>query len=156
MRVGLAAALVLLTVAPADAETAARKIEIVRPASKGAMNSVPAVITLRGAPKGTACQEVVRAPENRALTGGKATVLLGGDRVVCPVVPDGTIEAFTPRAMRPSGFTPDAGAWDATRLTLRKTTSTGQVTLLPKTKGSTFLGGWRFSEPAATKRLAGP
>lgn len=147
MRLGLAAALTFLASAQAAAETPGQKIEIVRPASKGAMNSVPAIITLRGAPKGTACEEVVRAPENRALTGGQTTVLLGGDRVLCPMVPDAAIEAFTPRAMRPTSFSPDATTWDATRLTPRKSTA-GQLTLLPKMKGSTFLGGWRFVESA--------
>jgi hypothetical protein len=151
MRVALAAALTLFATGPAGADPAGRTIEIVRPASKGAMNSVPAIITLRDVPKGTACREVVRAPENRTLTGGKTTVLLGGDRVVCPLVPDGTIEAFTPRAMRPAGFTPDAATWDATRLTPRKTTS-GPLTLVPKAKGTAFLGGWRLVETAGTKR----
>ena len=142
------AALLLVTGLGGDAgaERAALKIEIVRPADKGPVDSVPCVITLRGALKGAAaCDEVVRAPENKALSGGKTTVLLGGDRVTCTLPPDAAIEAFTPRALRPSAFSPDAATWEAARLSPR---GAAPITVTPKAKGRTFLGGWRLEQQA--------
>jgi hypothetical protein len=144
LRLGLAGLLLAAAGGLAGAEGAPIKIQILRPADKGPISSVPCIITLRGAPKGAAtCDDVVRGPGNKTVSGGKTTVLLGGDRVTCTLPPDVTIEAFTPRALRPTEFTPDATTWEAARLSPR---GAGPISVTPQAKGRTLLGGWRLEQ----------
>lgn len=128
------------------------RVDIYRAASKGAMNAVPSIITITGDAKGAVCHEVIRAEPNKNLSGGKATVLLGGDRVICELNPSNGIQAFTPRALRPDGFTPDARSWAAATFVPRaRPGQEVQLGILPKTRGRSYAGGWLVrQEPRAT------
>jgi len=128
------------------------RVDIYRAASKGAMNAVPCIITITGDAKGAVCHEVIRAEANKNLSGGKATVLLGGDRVICELNPSNGIQAVTPRALRPDGFTPEARSWAPTTFSPRaRPGQTVELGLVPKTHGRTYAGGWVVRpEPHAT------
>ena len=130
------------------------RLDIYRPENNGLMNAIPCIITISGDAKGAFCHQVIRAEPNKRLSGGKATVLLGGDRVLCEVNPSNTIRAFTPRALRPDGFTPEAPSWAATSFTpLARPGQTAELGIVPKTRGKAYPGGWLvFQEPHAATR----
>lgn len=133
------------------------RVDIYRPENNGLMNSIGCIITLAGDPGGGFCHEVIRGEENRQMTGGTTTVLLGGDRVICEIKPGVSVQAFTPRALRADGYTPDARSWAATTLAPRaRADETVEVGVVPKSRGSTYVGGWLLrQEPhAATQKRA--
>jgi hypothetical protein len=156
----LAAILTLATVSgSAAADGGLIRVDIYRPQSKGPMNAVPCIITIAGDAKGSVCHEVIRAEKNKSLSGGKATVLLGGDRVICELNPSNSIQAFTPRALRPDGFTPGARSWTPTTLAPRaRPGQTIEVGIVPKSRGRTAVGGWlvRQEPHATTQKHVGP
>ena len=127
------------------------RVDIYRPENSGLMSSVGCLITIVGDPRAGFCHDVIRGGANRQISGGTTTVLLGGDRVVCEIRPSGSIQAFTPRAMRPDGSAADAGSWAATTLAPRaRPGETVEVGVVPKRRGSTYLGGWLLvQEPHA-------
>src|SRR5579871_6369224 len=94
---GLSTALAVARAGDA-AEGAMVRVDIYRPPSKGLMNSITCIITITGDPPGGFCHEVVRGEANKGIPAGSATVLLGGDRVVCELPPGSSIQAFTPRS----------------------------------------------------------
>jgi hypothetical protein len=133
------------------------RVDIYRPENNGLMNSIGCIVTLSGDPPGGSCHDVVRGAENKGLSGGTSTVLLGGDRVVCEIKPGTSVQVFTPRALRPDGSTPESRSWEPTTLTPRaRPGETAELGVVPKTRGSTYLGGWLlYQEPhAATSKRA--
>jgi hypothetical protein len=133
------------------------RVDILRPENKGLMNSIGCIITVAGDPGGGFCHDVVRGQAQRQMSGGTTTVLLGGDRVICEIKPGVSIQAFTPRALRADGYTPDARSWAATTLAPHaRAGETVEVGVVAKSRGSTYLGGWLLrQEPhaATSKRL---
>jgi hypothetical protein len=139
------------------ADRARVRVDIYRPEGSGLMNSIGCIITIAGDPPGGFCREVTRGKANRNISGGSATVLLGGDRVICEIKPGTSIQAFTPRSLRPDQVTPDAPSWAATTLAPRaRPGQTVEVGVVPQSRGSRYLGGWLLrQEPhAATLRRA--
>jgi len=135
------------------------RVDILRAASKGPLNAVPCIVTITGEAKGAVCHEVIRAEANKSLSGGKATVLLGGDRVICEINASNAIQAVTPRALRPEGFAPEARSWAPTTLTPRaRSGQTVELAIVPKTRGRTYVGGWlvRQEPHATTAKHGGP
>jgi hypothetical protein len=132
-------------------------VDIYRPENNGLMNSIGCIITITGDPNGVFCHEVIRGEENKGISGGKTTVLLGGDRVICELNPSNSIQAFTPRAMRPDGLTPGARSWAPSTLTPRARPGEAvELGVVPKSRGSTYLGGWLLrQEPHATTKKHG-
>jgi hypothetical protein len=134
------------------------RVDIFRPENNGLMNSIGCILTIAGDPSGGFCHEVIRGEAQRQLSGGTTTVLLGGDRVLCEIKPGVSIQAFTPRALRADGFAPDGRSWAATTLAPRgRPGETVEVGVVPKSRGSTYLGGWLLSqEPhaATVKRVS--
>jgi hypothetical protein len=127
----------------AGADAGLVRVDISRAGSDGPMNGVACIITITGEAKGAVCHEVIRAEANKQLSGGKATVLLAGDRVICELHPSNGIQAFTPRALRPDGLAPGASAWAPTTFTPRaRAGQTVELGIVPKRRGSTYLGGW--------------
>jgi len=119
------------------------RVDIYRPENDGLMNSIGCLITVAGDPRGGFCHDVIRGEANRQMSGGTTTVLLGGDRVVCEIKPGVSLQAFTPRALRPDGATPDARSWTATTLAPRaRPGEMVEVGVAPKRRGSAYLGGW--------------
>jgi hypothetical protein len=132
------------------------RVEIYRPENNGPMNSIGCIITLAG-PGGGFCHDVVRGQAQRQMSGGTTTVLLGGDRVLCEIKPGVSIQAFTPRALRSEEYRPDAKSWRATTLAPHaRAGETIQLGVAPKSRGSTYLGGWllRQEPQAATEKRA--
>ncbi|HEY6477987.1 MAG TPA: hypothetical protein VI456_15525 [Polyangia bacterium] len=129
-------------------------VDIYRPESNGLMNSIACIITIAGDPPSGFCHEVIRGAENKGISGGTTTVLLGGDRVICEVKSSTSVQAFTPRALRPDGATPDARSWAATTLAPRAAPGqTVELGIIPKSRGSTYIGGWLVrQEPHAVTR----
>ena len=131
------------------------RVDIYRPENDGLMSSVGCLITIAGDSRAGFCHDVIRGEANRQISGGTTTVLLGGDRVVCEITPGISIQAFTPRALRADRYAPDARSWAATPLAPHgRPGETVEVGLVPKRRGSTYVGGWVLSqEPhAATLR----
>jgi hypothetical protein len=133
------------------------RVDIYRPENNSLMNSIGCLITIAGDPAGGFCHEVVRGEANRQMSGGTTTVLLGGDRVICEIKPGVSVQAFTPRALRPDGASPESRSWAAR--TLEPHARAGEaveVGVVPKTRGRTYLGGWLLvQEPhAATQKRA--
>ena len=149
---------VLALAGPGDAaDPGMVRVDLYRPENDGVMNSIGCLITIAGDPGGGFCHGVIRGEANRQLSGGITTVLLGGDRVVCEIKPGVSIQAFTPRALRADGYTPDGRSWAATTLAPHaRAGATVEVGLVPKSRGSTYVGGWVLSqEPhAATLKRA--
>ena len=54
------------------------RVDIYRPENNGLMNSIGCIVTISGDPPGASCHDVIRGAENKVLSGGKTTVLLGG------------------------------------------------------------------------------
>lgn len=134
------------------------RVDIYRPEDSGLMNSIGCIITIAGDPGGGFCHDVTRGTATRQISGGTATVLLGGDRVICELKPGVSIQAFTPRGLRADSYAPDARSWAATTLAPRgRAGETVEVGVVPKRRGSTYLGGWLLiQEPhAATVKRAG-
>jgi hypothetical protein len=119
------------------------RVDIYRPENDGLMNSIGCIITIAGDRGNGFCHDVVRGQTQRQMSGGTTTVLLGGDRVLCEIKPGVSIQASTPRALRPDGYTPDATSWATTTLVPRARAGEAvQVGVAPKSRGSTYLGGW--------------
>ncbi len=133
------------------------RVDIYRPENNGLMNSIGCIITIAGDPNGASCHEVIRGEENKVISGGKTTVLLGGDRVICELNPSNSIQAFTPRAMRPDGLTPEARTWAPTTLMPRaRPGETVELGVVPKSRRSSYVGGWLLrQEPHATTKKHG-
>ncbi|HLK88262.1 MAG TPA: hypothetical protein VKZ18_00130 [Polyangia bacterium] len=135
------------------------RVDIYRPEQKGVLSSIACIITITGDPPGGFCHEVTRGEANKSISGGTATVLLGGDRVVCELRPGASIQAFTPRSLRPDGVTPDAGSWAPTALTPRaRPGQSVEVGIVPKSRGRSYAGGWlvRQEPHATTAKHGGP
>jgi len=148
----LAATLMLATASGGAADGTMVRVDIYRAGSNGLMNSIPCIITITGEAKGTVCHAVIRGAENKGLSGGKATVLLGGDRVICELNPSNGIQVFTPRALRPEGFMPEARSWAPTTLAPRaRAGQTIEVGIVPKSRGSAYVGGWLVRQEPHTK-----
>jgi hypothetical protein len=126
------------------AEDGGVRIEIDRPESNGLMNLVPCIIEIVGDAKGAVCHEVRHLGGSQTPSHGGRSVLLGGDRVTCKLGPSNSIQAFTPRAMRPPGYAVGArSSWRATTWTPRaRPGETVDLVLVPKSRGSTYAGGW--------------
>ncbi len=140
------------------ADTGMIRVDIYRPENTGLLNSIGCIVTISGDPPGGSCHDVIRGAANKSLSGGTSTVLLGGDRVVCEIKPGASVQVFTPRALRPDGITPESRSWEPTTLTPRaRPRETVELGVLPKSRGSTSLGGWLLrQEPhAATSKRAG-
>ena len=160
----LAAAVTLSTVVafagPGDAaDRGMVHVQIIRPENNGLMNSVGCLITVAGGREGGFCHDVDRGQANRKMSGGTTTVLLGGDHVTCEIKPGVSIQAFTPRAMRSEGYRPDAKSWAPTTLAIHaRAGDTVGVGVVPKSRGTTYLGGWDLdlvSTAETTKRVRG-
>jgi hypothetical protein len=140
-----------------SADSGMVRVDLYRPENNGLLNSIGCLITIEGDPGGGFCHDVIRGQQNRQISGGTTTVLLGGDRVVCEIKPGASVQAFTPRALRPDGASPESRSWAATTLAPRaRPGETVEVGLVPKIRGSTYLGGWLLhQEPhaATLKRL---
>jgi hypothetical protein len=133
------------------------RVDIYRPENAGLMNSIACIITIAGDPPGGFCHQVKRGKANKSISGGSATVLLGGDRVVCEIKPGTSIQAFTPRALRPDQVAPEAESWAATTLAPSgRPGQTVEVGIVPQGRGSDYLGGWvvRQEPHAATLKRA--
>lgn len=131
------------------------RVDIYRPENHGLMSSIGCLITIAGDPRAGFCHDVIRGPANRQMSGGTTTVLLSGDRVVCEIKPGVSIQAFTPRALRPDGYTPDARSWAATNLAPRaRPGETVEVGVVPKGRGCAYVGGWLLiqEQHAATQK----
>jgi hypothetical protein len=140
----LAASLTLATASGGSAADGGMiRVDIYRVASKGPMNTVPCIITISGDAKGAVCHEVIRAEANKSLSGGKSTVLLGGDRVICEIDRSNSIQVVTPRALRPESVTPEARSWaQATFAPRARPGQTVELGVVPKMHGRTYAGGW--------------
>jgi hypothetical protein len=134
-------------------------VQIFRPGNNGPMNSIGCIITIAGDRGSGFCHDVVRGQANRQISGGTTTVLLGGDSVTCEIKPGVSLQAFTPRAMRPEEYRPDAKSWAPTKLTLHaRAGETVGLGLAPKSSGTTYLGGWVLypvSTAETPKRVSG-
>jgi len=125
------------------------RVDIYRPENDGLMSSIGCLITIAGDSRAGFCHDVIRGEANRQISGGTTTVLLGGDRVICEITSGVSIQAFTPRAMRPDASTPDGRTWAATTLAPRaRAGETVEVGVLPKRRGSTYVGGWLLNQEA--------
>jgi hypothetical protein len=133
------------------------QVDIYRPENNGLMNVIGCVIAVSSDATGSFCHQVIRGEANKGISGGTSTVLLGGDRVICEINPSSSIKAFTPRGMRPDASA-ESPSWGATTLTPRaRAGETVEVGIVPKARGSTYVGGWVVrQEPHATtdKRAA--
>ena len=127
------------------------RVDIYRPENNGLMNSIGCLITIAGDPAGGFCHQVIRGQANRQISGGTTTVLLGGNRVICEIKPGVSVQAFTPPALRGDAYTPEAPSWAATTLAPHaRPGETIEVGIVPKSRGSRYLGGWQLrQEPHA-------
>jgi hypothetical protein len=152
--VGLSMALALAGPGEA-ADPGMVRVDIHRPANDGLMSSIGCIITIAGDPGGGFCHDVVRGEANRQVSGGTTTVLLGGDRVTCEIKPGVSVQAFTPRALRGDGYSPDAPTWQATILTPKVHPGEAlELTLVPKTKRRAYVGGWLLRPSKAAPAAA--
>lgn len=155
-----AATVVLLGALAGDAAADGEmiRVDIYRPENNGLMNLIACIITISGDAKGSVCHQVIRGPASKGISGGKATVLLGGDRVICEINSSNSIQAFTPRSMRPDGITPDARGWAPTTISPHaKPGQTIELGIVPKARRRTYTGGWlvRQEPHATTEKHAG-